>query len=59
MAYGGLDRAWRRFGSPAEDGRVEPFRDAKVIGIDGAGHWLHHDRLDRFLEILTDFLSTP
>ena len=44
-------------GNPAEDGRVEPFRRAKVIGIDGAGHWLHHDRLDEFLRIVREFLG--
>jgi pimeloyl-ACP methyl ester carboxylesterase len=46
-----------RFGDPGEDGRVEPFRDARVVGIDGAGHWLHHDRLDEFLRIVRDFLG--
>jgi len=46
-----------RFGNPAEDGRAERFRHAKVVGIDGAGHWLHHDRLDDFLRVLRDFLA--
>jgi len=45
-----------RFGSPADDGRAAPFRDAKVIGFEGAGHWLHHDRTDEFLSVLNDFL---
>jgi pimeloyl-ACP methyl ester carboxylesterase len=45
-----------RFGSPADDGRVTPFQHAKVVGVDGAGHWLHHDRLDEFLRILNDSL---
>jgi pimeloyl-ACP methyl ester carboxylesterase len=44
-------------GNPAEDGRVEPFHHAKVVGIDGAGHWLHHDRLDEFLRIVREFLG--
>ena len=48
-----------RFGSPADDGRVAPFRHATVVGVDGAGHWLHHDRLDDFLRILHEFLSVP
>jgi pimeloyl-ACP methyl ester carboxylesterase len=43
-------------GNPAEDGRAAPFRDATVVGIDKAGHWLHHDRLDEFLRIIRDFL---
>jgi pimeloyl-ACP methyl ester carboxylesterase len=45
-------------GNPADDGRLEPFRHAKVIGIDGAGHWLHHDRLDEFLRIVREFLGS-
>jgi pimeloyl-ACP methyl ester carboxylesterase len=44
-------------GNPAEDGRVAPFRHARVVGIDGAGHWLHHDRLAEFLRVLGDFLA--
>jgi pimeloyl-ACP methyl ester carboxylesterase len=44
-------------GNPAEDGRVNPFRHATVVGIDGAGHWLHHDRLDEFLRIVRGFLG--
>ena len=44
-------------GNPAEDGRAEHFRHATVVGIDGAGHWLHHDRLDEFLRVVRGFLS--
>ena len=46
-------------GNPAEDGRAEPFRHGTVIGFDGAGHWLHHDRLDDFLKVVREFLSAP
>jgi pimeloyl-ACP methyl ester carboxylesterase len=28
-----------------------------VVGVDGAGHWLHHDRLDEFLRIVRAFLA--
>jgi pimeloyl-ACP methyl ester carboxylesterase len=45
-----------RSGNPAEDGRAKPFPNARVIGIDGAGHWLHHDRLSEFLRIVREFL---
>jgi len=31
--------------------------DATVVGIDKAGHWLHHDRLDEFLRIIREFLK--
>jgi pimeloyl-ACP methyl ester carboxylesterase len=46
-----------RSGSPAEDGRAEAFRHASVIGIERAGHWLHHDRLDEFLTVVRSFLT--
>jgi pimeloyl-ACP methyl ester carboxylesterase len=44
-------------GDPAADGRAAPFRHARVVGVDRAGHWLHHDRLDEFLRILREFLA--
>jgi pimeloyl-ACP methyl ester carboxylesterase len=44
-------------GDPAADGRAEHFRHAVVAGIDGAGHWLHHDRLDEFLRVVRAFLA--
>src|SRR6266478_1111860 len=43
-------------GNPTEDGRAAHFRHARVIGVDGAGHWLHHDRLAEFLSIIRSFL---
>ena len=43
-------------GNPAEDGRAEPFRHATVVGLEKAGHWLHHDRLEEFLRIVREFL---
>ena len=46
-----------RFGDPAQDGRAQPFQHATVAGVDGAGHWLHHDRLDVFLRIVREFLG--
>jgi pimeloyl-ACP methyl ester carboxylesterase len=46
-------------GDPSADGRAEPFRQARVIGLEGAGHWLHHDRLDEFLRIAREFLGGP
>jgi pimeloyl-ACP methyl ester carboxylesterase len=52
LLYGKESRA----GDPAEDGRAAHFRQATVVGIEGAGHWLHHDRLGRFLQVLRAFL---
>src|SRR5256712_9770877 len=54
LMYGKESRA----GNPAEDGRARHFRHAQVIGVEGAGHWLHHDRLDDFLKIVRNFLTT-
>jgi pimeloyl-ACP methyl ester carboxylesterase len=30
----------------------------KLVHIDDAGHNLHHDQLERTVEVLTEFLST-
>ena len=46
-------------GDPAADGRAAPFRHARVVGVERAGHWLHHDRPDEFLRILREFLDAP
>jgi pimeloyl-ACP methyl ester carboxylesterase len=27
------------------------------VTIDDAGHWVHHDQLDRFLEVVAEFLT--
>jgi pimeloyl-ACP methyl ester carboxylesterase len=42
---------------PMADGRAAHFKHARVVGMDRAGHWLHHDRLDEFLRILRGFFS--
>ncbi|HET9490172.1 MAG TPA: alpha/beta hydrolase [Methylomirabilota bacterium] len=51
----GKESRWA--GDPATDGRAAHFRHARVVGIDGAGHWLHHDRLDEFLRLVRAFLA--
>jgi pimeloyl-ACP methyl ester carboxylesterase len=51
----GTESRWA--GNPATDGRAAHFRQARVVAVDGAGHWLHHDRLDEFLKIVREFLS--
>ncbi|HEV2300452.1 MAG TPA: alpha/beta hydrolase, partial [Stellaceae bacterium] len=42
--------------NPAEDGRVRHFKNAEVVTFEGAGHWVHHDRLDAFLDTAGRFL---
>lgn len=46
-------------GDPVEDGRIEPFRDARRVNVEGAAHWVHHDRLDVFLREVREFLGSP
>jgi pimeloyl-ACP methyl ester carboxylesterase len=43
-------------GDPAEDGRMAVFQDARSIVIPKAGHWVHHDQLEAFLDALRAFL---
>jgi pimeloyl-ACP methyl ester carboxylesterase len=42
---------------PARDGRAEHFRNARVVNIEKAGHWVHHDQLDEFLRVTREFLA--
>ena len=42
---------------PVADGRASYFQNARVENVEGAGHWVHHDKLDYFLELVTDFLK--
>jgi pimeloyl-ACP methyl ester carboxylesterase len=46
--------------SPAEqsddDDRISAFHNYRAVVIDGAGHWVHHDQPERFLEIVSEFL---
>ncbi|MEJ6008898.1 alpha/beta hydrolase [Novosphingobium aquae] len=43
--------------NPEKDGRARHFQDARVIEYEKAGHWLHHDQLDRFLTDVKSFLA--
>ena len=45
------------FSSPAKDGRIEHFQDARLIEYENAGHWLHHDQFDRFMADVRSFLT--
>ena len=42
---------------PVQDGRIEPFQDARLVTIPKAGHWVHHDQLELFLRAVRDFFS--
>jgi pimeloyl-ACP methyl ester carboxylesterase len=42
--------------NPEEDGRIRYFANARAVSFERAGHWVHHDRLDAFLDALNGFL---
>ncbi len=61
--WGGIDRpvlllrgtdSWAS--DPVEDGRADAFQQYEFHNIDGAGHWVHHDRLEVFLGHVRRFL---
>ncbi len=41
---------------PKEDGRAEVFQNVRIETVEEAGHWVHHDQLDIFMDLLKDFL---
>jgi len=43
---------------PAKDGRAAAFRNARVVNIPNAGHWVHHDQLDACLRVGREFLQS-
>ena len=42
----------------ANDEAAKVLKNGKLVHIDGAGHNLHHDKRQRTVEVLTDFLKT-
>ncbi|MBC7160214.1 MAG: alpha/beta hydrolase [Porphyrobacter sp.] len=52
LAHG--EESWAT--DPADDGRLAHFADARVVRFAGAGHWVHHDRLEAFVAELRAFL---
>jgi pimeloyl-ACP methyl ester carboxylesterase len=45
--------------NPAEDGRARHFRDARVVVVENAGHWVHHNQTDLFVRTVAEFLEPP
>jgi len=41
---------------PEVDGHAGSFRDQRTAVFQKAGHWLHHDQLEKFLALLHEFL---
>jgi pimeloyl-ACP methyl ester carboxylesterase len=44
-------------GDPVRDGRMSAFRNARLVNVPRAGHWVHHDQLDVFLREVQTFLA--
>jgi len=53
LAYG--RQSWAS--NPATDGRASYFKNCTVVAFDDAGHWMHHDCLERFVSELRQFLG--
>jgi pimeloyl-ACP methyl ester carboxylesterase len=44
-------------GNPEQDGRLEHFQNARAVVVEKAGHWVHHDQLERFVQLAREFLG--
>ena len=51
----GLD-SWAK--PPSADGRIDHFQNARALPVADAGHWVHHDQLDTFLNEVRPFLRS-
>lgn len=47
---------WGRRGTEMELD-LSPFHDVRAIGVEGAGHWVHHDQFEVFMDHIESFLS--
>lgn len=45
------------FNDPSREDPLPYFQNAEHRMIENAGHWLHHDQLDEFLEITREFMA--
>lgn len=54
LVYG--EKSWAS--NPAHDGRAALFPNAHVTEVESAGHWLHHDQFDAFMNGLDAFLAS-
>jgi pimeloyl-ACP methyl ester carboxylesterase len=40
-----------------QSGTLKHFRNAKLVDVDKAGHWVHHDQFDQVVELIRDHLE--
>ena len=71
MGYDEIERLWTQIAcptmlvygkeswasNPEGDGRLAQFKTAKVVSVEGAGHWVQHDQLAVFLGHVRGFLK--
>jgi pimeloyl-ACP methyl ester carboxylesterase len=71
MTYPDIETLWTRItcptlliygkeswaSNPEKDGRLKYFKTAKVVEFENAGHWVHHDRLDAFVDTVRAFIG--
>jgi pimeloyl-ACP methyl ester carboxylesterase len=43
--------------NPEKDGRAKHFKNARVVSVEKAGHWVHHDQFERFMAEVRGFLN--
>jgi len=41
---------------PEEDGKASAFHNYETVLVKDAGHWVHHDQLDKFMAVIRRFL---
>jgi pimeloyl-ACP methyl ester carboxylesterase len=41
---------------PVADGKASAFHDCRTELVMDAGHWVHHDQLQKFMDVIWDFL---
>ena len=56
LLFRGLD-SWAV--DPEKDGRIHAIPDYRLINVPDAGHWVHHDQPDIFIEETRKFLLEP
>ena len=44
---------------PMQDSRASAFQSVQCVNIARAGHWVHHDQLEQFLNVVHTFLAEP
>ena len=54
LLFRGLD-SWAV--DPEKDGRIHAIRDYRLINVPGAGHWVHHDQPEIFIEETRKFFA--